>query len=411
MAGARVWSRRDVVSVVETFTPVQRAILDQEYPHFSEEEMSRRRASVEGLMAGAEVDHLLVHATTGRGGAVGWLSQWPVTNEAQLVVSPGEADTLFVQYFNHVPLASHIASAARVEWGGPSTIASAIEELRRRGARPGRVGVMGPLPLAYARALEREFGAVVDLSGDYLRQRSVKSEEELVWFELGARMGDLAIAALQEQIEVGVTKRDLGAIVEGAYQRYGGVNAIHYFAVNSMDDPQYCVPRQHPSTRRVRAGDVITTEITANFFDYGGQVLRTFVVDAEPNELFRALHDVASTAFDAVSRLLVPGTRAADLVAASSVIEDRGFTTFDDLVHGYGGGYLAPVLGSASRSHGEPSDVVLQENMMIVVQPNVVTTDHRAGVQTGECLVVTPSGPRRLHHARQGLHLVGRRGS
>jgi len=401
-------SREDAVSSAETFTPDQRAILDQEYPRFSEGEMGRRRAMVEGLMAGAELDHLLVHAITGRGGAVGWLSQWPVTNEAQLVVSPGQRDTLLVQYFNHVPLASHIAAAARVEWGGPSTIARAIEELRRRGARPGRVGVMGPLPLAYARALEREFGTVVDLSGDYFALRSVKSEEELVWFELGARMGDLAIAALDEQIEVGVSERDLGAIVEGAYQRYGAVNAIHYFAVNDMDDPRYCVPRQYPSTRKVRRGDIITTEITANFFEYGGQVLRTFVVGEEPNELFAALHEVASAAFDEISRLLVPGTRAIELVAASHVIEDHGFTTLDDLVHGYGGGYLAPVLGSSSRSHTEVPDVVLESGMMLVVQPNVVTTDHRAGVQTGECLVVTPSGPRRLHRAPRGLHRVGR---
>ena len=395
------------MSSLEVFTPAQRAILDQEYPRFSEEEMSRRRRMVEGLMAGAEVDHLLVHAITGRGGAVGWLSQWPVTNEAQLAVSPGERDTLLVQYFNHVPLASHIASAARVEWGGPSTIARAIEELRRRGARPGRVGVMGPLPLAYARALEAEFGAVVDLSGDYFRLRSVKSEEELLWFELGARMGDLAIAALDEQIEVGVSERDLGAIVEGAYQRYGAVNAIHYFAVNDMDDPRYCVARQYPSTRQVRRGDVITTEITANFFEYGGQVLRTFVVGEEPNELFTNLHEVASAAFDAISRLLVPGTRAIELVAASHVIEDHGFTTLDDLVHGYGGGYLAPILGSSSRSHTPVPDVVLESGMMLVVQPNVVTTDHRAGVQTGECLVVTPTGPRRLHQAPRGLHRVG----
>ena len=395
------------MSSVETFTPVQRAILDQEYPHFSEEEMSRRRRMVEGLMAGAEVDHLLVHAITGRGGAVGWLSQWPVTNEAQLVVSPGERDALLVQYFNHVPLASHIASAARVEWGGPSTIARAIEELRRRGARPGRVGVMGPLPLGYARSLEREFGAVVDLSGDYFRLRSVKSEEELVWFELGARMGDLAIAALNEQIEVGVSERDLGAIVEGAYQHYGAVNAIHYFAVNDMHDPRYCVARQYPSTRTVRRGDIITTEITANFFEYGGQVLRTFVVGEEPNELFATLHEAASAAFDAISRLLVPGTRAIELVAASHVIEDRGFTTLDDLVHGYGGGYLAPILGSSSRSHTEVPDLVLESGMMLVVQPNVVTTDHRAGVQTGECLVVSPTGPRRLHRAPRGLYRVG----
>jgi hypothetical protein len=53
--------------------------------------------------------------------------------------------------------------------------------------------------------------------------------------------------------------------------------------------------------------------------------------------------------------------------------------------------------------------VVLRENMMIVVQPNVVTTDHRAGVQTGECLVVTPNGPRRLHAAARGVRRVATR--
>jgi Xaa-Pro aminopeptidase len=85
------------------------------------------------------------------------------------------------------------------------------------------------------------------------------------------------------------------------------------------------------------------------------------------------------------------------------VIEDHGFTTYDDLVHGYGGGYLAPVLGSSSRANDVVPDVVLEENMMLVVQPNVVTTDHRAGVQTGECLVVGAEGPRRLHSAPRGV--------
>jgi hypothetical protein len=42
--------------------------------------------------------------------------------------------------------------------------------------------------------------------------------------------------------------------------------------------------------------------------------------------------------------------------------------------------------------------------MTVVVQPNVVTRDGRAGVQTGELLHVTNSGPHRLHTFPQGLH-------
>ncbi len=44
--------------------------------------------------------------------------------------------------------------------------------------------------------------------------------------------------------------------------------------------------------------------------------------------------------------------------------------------------------------------------MTLVVQPNVVTADGRAGVQTGELLQVTADGPQRLHAFPQGLRQV-----
>ena len=40
--------------------------------------------------------------------------------------------------------------------------------------------------------------------------------------------------------------------------------------------------------------------------------------------------------------------------------------------------------------------------MTVVVQPNVVTPDHRAGVQCGELVLVTEGGVRHLHNAPAG---------
>jgi Xaa-Pro dipeptidase len=85
------------------------------------------------------------------------------------------------------------------------------------------------------------------------------------------------------------------------------------------------------------------------------------------------------------------------------VIEDAGFTTRDDLVHGFVGGYLPPVLGSASRTLEEVPDFTFEAGMTVVVQPNVVTPDERAGVQTGELVAVTSDGFERLHHFDRGL--------
>jgi Xaa-Pro aminopeptidase len=79
----------------------------------------------------------------------------------------------------------------------------------------------------------------------------------------------------------------------------------------------------------------------------------------------------------------------------------------DDLVHGFGGGYLPPVLGSRSRAIRPTPDFTLEAGMTVVVQPNVATRDGRLGVQTGELLLVADDGPQRLHTFEPGLLTVG----
>jgi Xaa-Pro aminopeptidase len=147
---------------------------------------------------------------------------------------------------------------------------------------------------------------------------------------------------------------------------------------------------------------VVFAEITASFWDYGGQVLRTFTL-GEPTPLYTELHAVADAAFDAVTAVLRDGATPAEVIAASGVIEDAGFTTIDDLVHGYGGGYLPPVLGSASRPAGPVPAAPFRAGMTVVVQPNVTTPDGRAGVQTGELMLVTETGCESLHGLPRGL--------
>lgn len=45
----------------------------------------------------------------------------------------------------------------------------------------------------------------------------------------------------------------------------------------------------------------------------------------------------------------------------------------------------------------------LRAGMTVVIQPNVVTRDGTAGVQTGEMVLVTMTGIERMHDAPRGL--------
>ena len=100
---------------------------------------------------------------------------------------------------------------------------------------------------------------------------------------------------------------------------------IHYIGVTSMAKPHIYVPPQHPSPRKVQKGDVVFCELSAYWWDYPGQVLRTFTVGADATPLYRDLHHAAEAAFDAVTAVVRHGTKMQEIIdAASSVIEAAG---------------------------------------------------------------------------------------
>jgi len=377
-------------------------ILETDIPRFSAAEMARRRRAIESLLAENECDHLVFCGANRVGSAVQWLTQWPVTAEAVGVFTPAERDALFVQYVNHAPQARLVADKADVAWGGESGIAAAIAVLAKRSARPNRVATLGPLTAEQHAALSAKFGTLKSLNRDYIRLRQVKSAEELEWMRIGAYFSDRGMQALREAIAPGVTERELGNAVERAYVAQGGTTGIHYIGSTAMVASDLAVPRQFATPRRVQTGDVVVAEITAAFWDHPGQVLRSFAL-GDPTGLYRDLHAAADAAFDAIAKVLKAGTMPAHVIEAAGVIEDAGFTIIDDLLHGYGGGYLPPILGSRSRPAGPVPEEPFRAGQTVVIQPNVVTRDHKAGVQTGEMVLITETGIERMHAMPNGF--------
>jgi Xaa-Pro aminopeptidase len=383
-----------------------RALVDQQpFPRFSDDEFTRRRNALVGAMQTMQVDHLLVCGEQRVGSGVAWITGWPATTEALVIVSPDDKNLMFMEWYNHHPLASRMAHETDVKWGEHAGIDKAIDELRRRGAK--RVGFMGSLSYRKCKKLEGAFEALVEMNREYVGLRLVKSAEELDWLRVGAAFSDAAIDALRRELRPGLSERDLADITERAYTPHGGTNQIHYFGVTSMSDPDCCVPRQFAENRSVQAGDCVFCEISGSFWDYPGQVLRTFTVDADATPLYRDLYATAEAAFDAIVSVLRAGTTPQQIIDVSGVIEKAGFTTCDDILHGYGGGYFPPVLGSRSRPAGQVPDLTLQAGMTVVVQPNVITRDQRAGVQVGELVHITEHGFERLHKAPRALFRVG----
>ena len=238
----------------------------------------------------------------------------------------------------------------------------------------------------------REFGAL----------RLVKSQEEIDRLRGAAELSDLAILALQREAKPGRTEVELVAIVEDAYRRRGGQVRITFLRSMPMDAPNGCLPAQNPSSRRLEKGDVIITEFSASLDGYSGQVHRPVFVQAEPTDVWVAMFDAARDAYEAITRGMTPGSTEGDVVRNASVLGDRGYSIYDDLIHGYGTDYGPPLVDRSCVQYwhdgGEPpAGRTIEEGMTIVVQPNPITPDERMGLQLGALTVVTPTGAESLH--------------
>ena len=275
---------------------------------FSAVEMRRRRAAFGRELARHRTPYALVYGANRSGSAVSWLTGWPVTREALVVVAPEPADdVLLVSFFNHLPQARRL-SATRVEWAGDRAVATALDLMAARVTLADRIGVVGALPFDQYRLLAGQVPDVVDLNAAYTGLRLIKSAEEVAALRRGAALSDAAIAALAGALHPGTSDHEVLAAAQQAYTAAGGGHHICYLGITAMDEPALAVPAQWPTGRVIRPGDVVTCEISAAAApEYAGQVLRTFTVAAAPTALYRDLHAVAAAAFDAIAGALVPG--------------------------------------------------------------------------------------------------------
>jgi Xaa-Pro dipeptidase len=370
------------------------------YPRYSEKEMARRHRELREAMGKEDLNAVLVGGATGPiETSVQYYTNWPPLVESYVLLPLASEPVLFVRLWNHLPDARRIAVIDDVRYGGdtPNEQAGHVAEvLQERGLGDGRIGLIGPIRDADGRILRSALPDAdwVDLSGVYRELRLVKSDEELAFTRIAASMIDRSVEAMEREIRPGLREYELARIIEDAYLADRGTNLIHFTLSTPMEDPQTCVPHQYPPDRVIESGDVIVTEISATFWGYAGQILRSFTVDAAPTPLYQDLYDTAVTVYDDIVGLLRPGATVGEILDRAERIHAAGFTIYDDLVHGFGGAYLPPIVRTRStRGSTHDDDYAYPAGAIVVVQPNVITPDERAGVQVGNAVHITPDGP------------------
>lgn len=369
------------------------------YPRFSEAEYRRRYQAIDGIAAGVGAAASIVYGDLGSQLDVHYVSNFMPRRDCYVVMPVNGTPTMFVQIYNHWPNSREISVVKDNRFAGawsPDTVGAHLKEAALERAT---MAIVGPVPYQHMHRLKALLPQAnfVDVTRAFRALRNVKSDEEIAWLRKAARLTDLAMEALEAEARSGMTESEWVAIAEAAYVKQGGITQIHFLGSTSMHGPHLCVPTQWEASRRIAVGDVVITEISAYHWGYAGQIHRPIAVSGPPTPAYQRMYEVAVEAYERIAAALKPGATVEDLLDAAEFIHRSGYTIYDDLVHGYGGGYLEPVLRTRKTRFAPDPPFTYARNMVVVIQPNLITADEQMGLQVGSMLLVTDRGAESLH--------------
>ena len=201
------------------------------------------------------------------------------------------------------------------------------------------------------------------------------------------------MAQLIKAVKPGASETQLyGRIMTAAWES-GGEPEFALLGSTSQSSPDMPYPWHIPSARVIEDGDIVLNELSVSYGGCSGQLIIPISV-GQPTAEYRELHRLAKEALDRVASVLRPGATRDDISQAGSYITDCGFIAQAPIVHGWPNPPMRPIIpiGIQADSYGKVEQFSLQENMLMMIEPNPATPDLKKGLFLGALHVVTKDG-------------------
>jgi Xaa-Pro dipeptidase len=267
----------------------------------------------------------------------------------------------------------------------PSMLADVETVLER--ARNSRIGA-APKRLMPRRLAARatEFG-IHDRTGmmDHLLMKKLACEVDAM--RAAAHLADEGYEVFKNAARVGCADYELVADVEAFFRAHGVDDNFMIIGVGNQD-VRAMTP---PMGKRLKKGDLVTTELTPCIDGYYLQICRTLVI-GEPSTAQRAAFTVYRDALEAGIAAVKPGISAADIARAEN-----------DVFRAHGLGEYVTDMYTRVRGHGlglfvdtkphilEDVTTKIEVGMTMIVHPNTYHPDVGYMV-LGDAVIVTAEG-------------------
>jgi Xaa-Pro dipeptidase len=294
--------------------------------HFSETEMSARKARLLAAMAAERLDGLLLFAQESDYWLTGYDSFGFCFFQCLYVGADGRVALLTRSA--DLRQARHTSNIDDIRVWKDGAGADPTRDLRAMLDDLGAGGRLGVEFDSYGlthfqgRRLEATLAGLatlLDASRLVPGLRVTKSAEELVQVREAARLSDLADRAAIETTRAGADEGEILAAMHHAIFAAGGDYPANEFIIGSGPDALLC--RYKSGRRRLAADDQLTLEFAGVSHHYHAAIMRTHVIGRE-KPLHRAYHAAAREALEACAAELRPGRAAGDVFAAHARVLD-----------------------------------------------------------------------------------------
>ena len=237
----------------------------------------------------------------------------------------------------------------------------------------------------------------VDASTWAMRTRSLKLPAELGLLERAARLAEDGVAAAIDTATIGMSERELAAVVNGVITAGGG--EPRFTVVSS--GPRSAFADVFPTDRTLEPGDLLRFDVGCIIEGYWSDIGRTAVIGA-PDDLQAKRYQAILEGEEQQLASVRPGVTAAQMFQlAVDAVEANGLAPYRRQHCGHGIGmdvYEAPVINGSS-------DRVLEPGMTFCFETPYYELGW-GGMMVEDTLVVTPEGHRRFTVTDRDLRVV-----
>ena len=321
---------------------------------------AERRERLLGIMKEEGWDAVVVVGDAWRGDFLRYVTDAPAIegNVIAIVQADGRTELLAESPMEAARLAVACPDAA-TDWSS-DPIEEAERRLQRLGNRRIALAPRQALPMGLARDSRPDGTDAID------RLMRRKSPAEMDAMRRAAALADEGYKVFMQAARVGRPEYELIADVESWFRAQGC--ADNFMIMGSGG--QEVRGMRPPNDRRLRRGDLVTTELTPAIDGYYAQICRTLVIGQPSNEQ-NAAFAVWREALEAGIAAVKPGATAADVARAENdVFRRHGLgdyvTSEYTRVRGHGMG----LFPDATPAILEDVNVPLEPDMTIIVHPN-----------------------------------------